>query len=325
MIDIFVELGSKIEQGVPREVAERAYDANKWFSVSDIEFAARTICEMMLKRERLTEWFEGYQEQYFTKTERVLIIMAGNIPFVAFFDLLCIVIAGDEAIVKLSHKDRILMEWIIEELRLIEPSIPILIYKKGEIVDRVIATGSDAAIQHFAEIYHNTPTLLRGSRHSIAIIGEDGVCDGLVEDIYRYSGLGCRNVSMIFIPKGYDLRQLPIPEPEDLNPKYRNNYLQNRALITISRAEFFDNGASCLIYQDEFPARPSTISIVEYSTLEELTQWIATHDNQLQCIVANDTTLNHPRRVNFGEAQRPSLYDYADGVDTMKFLIQQDI
>ncbi|MFI3259903.1 MAG: aldehyde dehydrogenase [Rikenellaceae bacterium] len=319
-MEIFVELGRRISSGVPLSVVERATSENKWFSVSDIEFAVAAINSMMLDRERIESWVSDYETKS-SRSESILIVMAGNIPLVSFFDLLCVLVSGHKAIIKLSHKDRVLIGWIVDILRDIESSIPIFIYNERITPDRVIATGGDAAVRHFGELYRGVTTLLRGSRHSVAVLSNgENELDGLKEDIYRYSGLGCRNVSMIFVHKGYDLSNLQAPKLEELNPKHRNNYLQNRALLNLRGESFIDNGASCLIYQDHFPTQISTLAIVEYDEVESVERWIKENDEVLQCVVASSSTINHPRRVDFGEAQRPTLYDYADGVDTMSFL-----
>ncbi len=319
MIDIFVKLGTMLTRGVPTDVATRAVDTNNWFSRSEIEYATRAIAETMLTREKIESWVAAYPTlRRRTTPNRVLIVMAGNIPLVGFFDLMCVLISGDEAWVKPSHKDRVLTEWIIEQLKEIEHSIPIFIYDGESTPDRVIATGGDSAVRHFGELFSDVKTLLRGSRHSVAVVGKGDDLKGLEQDIYLYSGLGCRNISMIFVPQGYDLSR--IPKPKDINPKYHNNYLQNRALLTMTRAEFYDNGVSCLLRDDHFPQRLSTISIVEYDHIEEIEKWLTEQDNELQCVVSKSSLITHPRRVDFGEAQRPTLSDYADGVDTINFL-----
>ncbi len=317
-VDIFAELGEVILATDNEATFREAGEQNNWLLVSDIERAVDAICCAMLSRDVLTYWMANYPSLPVTTPERVLIVMAGNIPLVGFFDLLCVIAAGHHAIVKPSHKDRLLMGWIIKLLKGIEPTLPIYMYSEGDAVDRVIATGGESAVLHFSSLYRGIPTLLRGSRHSVAIITLEDQTEGLKEDIYSYSGLGCRNVSLIFAPKGYDLAN--IPTCEAVNPKYKNNYLQTKAMLTLSKAEFFDTGISCLIYQAQFPLALSTISIVEYDTMEQVERWIALHDDELQCIVAARETIKHPRRVDFGEAQHPTLSDYADGVDTMKFL-----
>lgn len=318
IVDSFVKLGCRVEKGLPYEVAELAVEQNGWFSQEEVNLSLKAICKQMLQREKLEEWLSNYDFSS-TKSSRVLIVMAGNIPLVGFFDLLCVLAAGHRAYVKLSHKESVLMGWIIEQLQEINPSIPIYIYGDGDNIDRVIATGGDAAARYFETTYSGIKRLIRGSRHSVAVI-DDKISDGelllLSDDIYRYSGLGCRNVSMLFVPEGFDLSRLS--KSDSCNAKYLNNYLQNRALLTMDGVSFYDNGVSCMRYSDTFPAQLSEISIFEYDDLEQVERWLKSHDEQLQCVVTN--LIDHPRSCPFGEAQSPTLYDYADGVDTMNFL-----
>ncbi len=330
VIDIFFKLNTRLLHGVPQQILEMATAQNEWFSNQEIRLAVEAIRQTMLQPEALERWITQYEQLPHTTPNRVLIVMAGNIPLVGFFDLLCVLMAGDHAFVKPSHKDRVLMEWIIDEILQIDPSTPINICDNSDInattqIDRVIATGSDMAIAHFGALHGDKPTLLRGSRHSAAIITNDTSVEDmrwLADDIYTYSGLGCRNVSLIFVPKEINISEIEIPHPSiEPNKKYLNNYRQSRAIYKMSGVSFHDTSLSCLVESDTFPASLSTITIIRYSTLTEVEKWIEKHDEELQCVVATPSSLNHPRRVNFGEAQRPTLYDYADGVDTMKFLI----
>lgn len=324
-INIFSELNARLQNGVPQQIAELATTQNSWFSTELIDFAVEAIRRTMLQKELLKEWIAKYEQLPHATLNRVLIVMAGNIPLVGFFDLLCVLMAGDHAIVKPSHKDRVLMEWIIGEILDIEPSIPIYIYNEGDSADKIIATGSDMAVAHFEELYKGKPALLRGSRHSAAIITHDtsnAQMQSLSEDIYTYSGLGCRNISLIFVPSDINLSDINIPKPNiELNSKYINNYQQTKAIYQLSGVDFHDTSNSCLVESTEFPSSLSTIAIAHYSSMEEVQDWLNKHDKELQCLVAAPHTINHPRRVTFGEAQYPTLYDYADGIDTMKFLI----
>ncbi len=315
-INIASELFVKLQKGIPQHIIQRAVAENEWFSQSDIEYAIDAICEDMLMEHKLREWVAHYPTLPVTSAERVLIVMAGNIPLVGFFDLLCVFMAGHDVYVKCSSKDRVLMEYVISVILDIEPSAPIYIYD-NQTPNRVIATGGESAVRHFRATYANIPTLLRGSRHSIAVLSAEGDDDMslLANDVYMYSGLGCRNVSMIFTPKGC---KVALPQVAT-HPKYHNNYVQNRALHIMRGKEMEDNGSSLFIASDKIPNSLSTISICEYESLAQVEGWIKEHDSQLQCIVSN--VISHPRRVGFGESQRPTLYDYADEVDTMKFLM----
>ncbi|MFR9603409.1 MAG: acyl-CoA reductase [Rikenellaceae bacterium] len=315
-IEIVVELAQRIKGGPEPQIVEAVSRQNPWFRGSEIAEAVGAICHDMLNPERLGEWMAHYPTLPVGTPQNVLIVMAGNIPLVGFFDMLCAFMAGHNAYVKCSSKDRVLMEWVISVIKEIEPSAPIYI---SEITnpDRVIATGGDGAVKHFGALYANVPTILRGARHSIAVLsGAEGEAESLVEDIYMYSGLGCRNVSMIFVPKGYSLC---IP-PYDTHPKYRSNYLQQRALLTMQGVKFYDNGSSLFVNSSEISSALSIISVCEYEDIGEPREWIESHDSQIQCIVSS--IIDHPWSVDFGQAQHPTLFDYADDIDTMKFLTQ---
>ncbi len=243
--------------------------------------------------------------------------MAGNIPLVGLFDLLCTLAAGCEAWVKPSSKDRVLMEYICSLLKEIEPAIPIYKYEAGAQYHAIIATGGSEANRYFEQQFAHVKHLCRSNRHSIAVLSgseSESQMRGLSEDIYSYSGLGCRNVAMIFAPQG---SRVEIP-PLATGQKYRNNYLQTKALLSMSGSSFVDNGSSLMVYSHELPRSLSAISIYEYESIHEVEQWIEQHEEQLQCIVSG--CIEHPRRVDFGAAQHPTLHDYADGVDTMAFL-----
>lgn len=321
----FVEIAQKLHSklsgfGSDHEsiaVIESAIAANSWFTHSDICRSVEAICSEMLSGEKLTVWLETYPALPAQKAHQVAIIMAGNIPLVGLFDLLCTLAAGHHAWVKPSSKDKVLMDYICDTLRAIEPEIPIYIYDQNRSYDAVIATGGEEANRHFEAKFKETKRLCRANRHSIAVLtpqtSEEEI-ELLAEDIYSYSGLGCRNVAMIFAPKGFGFK---IPTLST-NAKYHNNYLHSKALYLLRGQEFEDCGSLILIRSKELPHTLSTISVWEYDSLSEVEAWITEHDNKLQCIVSR--CINHPRRVDFGEAQHPTLLDYADGVDTMKFL-----
>lgn len=181
----------------------------------------------------------------------------------------------------------------------------------------MIATGSDNANRYFRAQYAGIPALLRGSRQSVAVLSGRETPEqlrGLADDIWAYSGLGCRSVSLLFLPEGYE----PKLEMPDVNPKYINNYRQEKALCEMSEPPYVDFGRAVAVEQREFPAALSRIAFVRYKTPEEVTAWLTQHDNELQCVVT--TLLPHSRRVDFGRAQSPSLTDWPDDRDVLEFL-----
>lgn len=323
-IDLFATLGDRLrgfgDDDSTREVIARACDANGWFTPGEIRRAVASIADEMLRHELLRGWLLPYRVPV-AVPRRVLVVMAGNIPLVGLFDLLCVVVSGHRCVVKPSAKDTVLMEYIVALLREIEPEIPVEFYDGQSVVDAVIATGSDNANRYFRMNYAGLPTLLRGSRQSVAVLsGHETTVqlEGLADDIWAYSGLGCRNVSLIFVPEGCNLRlQMPA-----VNKKYRNNYLQTRALLTMTGRPFTDFGAAVAVEQRAFPTSLSQIAHTRYQTLDQVRAWLTEHDAELQCVVAG--CVDHNRRTEFGRAQSPSLTDYPDERDVIAFLVTLD-
>ena len=320
---IFTELGERLatfgEDAASCAVIERAEAENGWFTAADVNFAVQAIREQMLQAERLEQWLSAYSlpESAPQKPHNVAIIMAGNIPLVGFFDLLCVVASGNNALVKVSGKDRILMEYIVDLLRDIEPEIPIVEFA-DQAVDAVIATGSDNANRYFRSRFANIPSLLRGNRHSVAVLtgGEsERQMELLSEDIYRYSGLGCRNVSLIFAPEGLEI----CLAKREVCPKYENNLRQTRALLEMGGVPYAQSGCSLLVEGEAFSAQLSRINVVRYDSLAQVEAWLLSHEEELQCVVSD--AIEHSRRVDFGSAQRPALTDYPDQRDVMRFLL----
>lgn len=321
VIDLFSELGARLRgfgaDDVTQAVMEAACRANGWFTPADVRRAVGAIVRDMLSREKLEAWLGNYPAVPVAVPRRVLVVMAGNIPLVGFFDLLCTVVSGHRCLLKPSAKDTVLMEYVVGQLRDIDASVPVEFYDGVSPVDAVIATGSDNANRYFRAQYAGIPALLRGSRQSVAVLSGCETPEqlrGLADDIWAYSGLGCRSVSLLFLPEGYE----PKLEMPDVNPKYINNYRQEKALCEMSGTPYVDFGRAVAVEQREFPAALSRIAFTRYKTTEEVTAWLTQHDNELQCVVT--TLLPHSRRVDFGRAQSPSLTDWPDDRDVLEFL-----
>ena len=324
VVEIFSELGARLAEfgsdDVSRSVITRAVAENEWFSACDIRYAVEAVRSEMLDTEKIEKWLSHYPSVGLGVPKRVAIIMAGNIPLVGFFDLMCVLANGDIPYVKPSSKDRVLEEYIEQQLCDIEPSLRIERYEEGADYDAVIATGGDSANLYFRTAFEGVPCLLRGSRHSVAVLSGKEKKDDLtrlVDDIFCHSGLGCRNVSLIFVPKGFK----PKIAVRKMCRAYHNNYLQCRALLTMQGAKFDDLGEAVFVRSKvaEFPRFLSQINLVEYSSLDSVRQWLTTQDESLQCVVSSVEGV-HSRQVPLGMAQRPTLFDYADERDTMQFL-----
>ena len=323
--EIFEELGRRLAEfgndDTSQEVVAQAMAENEWFSEGDIRYAVEAIRGEMLDAEKFSKWLSFYPSAVSCDAKRVAIIMAGNIPLVGFFDLMCVLASGNIPYVKPSSKDRVLEGYIERLLREIEPKLCIERYTENAEYDAVIATGGDSANLYFRTTFAGTPCLMRGSRHSVAVLsGKENEAEMalLADDIFIHSGLGCRNVSLVFVPRGNEL-SLPTRKMCDA---YHNNYRQCRALLTMQGVEFDDLGEAVVVKQPkaEFPRFLSQINVVEYDDVADVRAWLAENDESLQCVVSNIEGL-HSRCVAFGRAQSPTLFDYADERDTMQFLL----
>ena len=320
-IKLFSALGERLRtfgcDDTSRRVIAQACTENGWFTPDDIRRAVKALCDEMLQEETLGRWLELYPTLPVAKPRRVLVIMAGNIPLVGFFDLLCVVASGHRCLVKPSAKDSALMLHVIGQLLDIDPETAVEQYDGTAPVDAVIATGSDNANRYFRARYAGIPALLRGSRQSVAVLSGSGSAAqlaGLADDIWAYSGLGCRNVSLLFLPEGYT-PQLHTPP---MHPGYRNNCRQARALLTMQGRTFLDWGDSVAVEQEEFPPMLSQVACAHYRSTDEVAAWLPRHDERIQCVVTE--CLPHSRRVAFGQAQSPALTDYPDDRDVMAWL-----
>ena len=274
LIEIFSELGRRLvgfgsDEPTQKVIAE-AMAENEWISAEDILMAVDAIRQEFLDEEKLSRWAEHYSP---TEQRRVAIIMAGNIPLVGFFDLLCAVIVGHRVAIKPSSKDRVLMNFIVEELRAIEAEIAIEQYDPTTEYDMVIATGGDEAARHFSRRYAHCPTLIRGSRHSVAVLAGDESkeeIEALQRDIFSYNGLGCRSVSLVMLPRGAELTI----RPPKMNRMYRGNYRHTRAMMALTAQAFKDLGECIAMERREFPQQISCVNYCYYDSLQEVEQWL---------------------------------------------------
>ena len=318
--EIFTLLGERLSDfGISphsKRVIAEAIEANPWFTEEDILHAVGAIRHDMLYHETLCQWLLEYRAVQEPKD--VAVIMAGNIPLVGFNDLLCVIAIGHRCHVKTSSKDSILMRYIIDELKAIEPETPIYDYSSKRHYDMAIATGGEEANRYFRDHFMGTRTLLRSSRHSLAILdGHETTkeLEGLTRDITLYSGLGCRSVSMLMLPRGYDVK---LPECKAVNPKLEHNLRTMRALMTMQGKSFRDQGGYLMVESHDFPTPLATVAVCYYDDLESVEQWITKNREAIQCVVSH---IDIEGAVPFGHAQRPTLWDYADGVNTLDFLL----
>lgn len=299
-----------------RELAESAISENGWFTHHDILRAIDAIRNEMLDHTKIELWLSRYDIPENLIPRRVGIVMAGNIPLVGFFDLFCTLIVGHEAIVKLSSKDSVLMGHVVRELR-----TRVVETLDGEPIDLMIATGGDSAAEYYTSRFSHIPSIVRGHRHSVAIITplvSNRQLALLTDDMFLYHGLGCRNVSRIYLPMGYDPALLPNYVSE-LN-LFDQSYRYHRALYTMQNREFIDKGGYILLADPNGTVQPpvAVVTYTYYNRIEEIELDLGT----IQCIVGVKGELPWPS-VEFGYSQRPSLTDYADSKDLINFLINQ--
>lgn len=332
-IQAFVRLGklfSAIGAGEGPEYAEaviqKAYAGNAWFTPENIRQSFAALGEM-LGENSLRTWVSAYpyllSGEPGPPSKTIALVMAGNIPMVGFHDLLCVLISGKRALVKLSSDDAVLMPAIVFMLAEIDRELALQIeFAQGKLqqFDAVIATGSNNTARYFEYYFGKYPNIIRKGRSSLAVL--DGTeseeeLAGLAKDVFSYFGLGCRNVTKVFLPVDFDLNRLfaaffPYSDIVNHN-KYANNYDYHRALWMLNGDDLLENGF-LLLKEDKALISPvGSLFYERYSDRGDLLEQLSSRSEEVQCTVGHGF-------VPFGKAQCPSLADYADGVDTMAFL-----
>ncbi|MBK8847966.1 MAG: acyl-CoA reductase [Bacteroidetes bacterium] len=298
----------------------KAGNVNAWFTKDQIQHATVGY-KHMLSDHSVEPWLQRYSQPI---AQRVAIIMAGNIPFVGFHDLLCVLLAGHYAIVKLSKDDTELMAALINHLGQNGFADRITIVDRLTEYDMVIATGSNNTARYFEHYFGNKPHIIRKNRNAVAILdGKEGpeLLHQLGKDIFMYYGLGCRNVSKLFVPAGYDFSpffEVMATYDEVLTSnKYMNNYDYHHAVFLLNSELFLTNNF-LIIRESVHTASPVSVLHFEYySNLNELSTHLNNLRDQIQCVVSNNLIAGC---VMPGQAQLPAIDDYADGVDTMAFV-----
>ena len=325
-ISLFSSLGELIKNSLDAKFEEKinqAIQLNPWFTKHHIKTSFDSISQM-LEEENLVNWIGSYNLSE-TKTKDILIITAGNIPIVGFHDLLCVLICGHKAILKISSKDNILMKYIIELLISLDSRIADYIVIVDDIVknkyDALIATGSDNSSKYFNYYFKDYKSIIRKNRRSLAILnGEETDEDlkRLAKDIFLYFGLGCRNVSKLYLPSGYDTDKLfnAFFDYKDVinHLKYSNNYDYNKTVYLMNSEKLLDNGFVLLKEDKSIQSPVATVFFEYYNNRSELNDFIEENKLLFQCIVSKDD-------IEFGQTQFPKINDYSDQIDTIEFLL----
>ncbi|TMM57469.1 acyl-CoA reductase [Maribacter algarum] len=309
------------------EVIALAKHHNGWFTEENIHYALMGWGEL-LTDEKLSAWLSNYSVEV-NKSKTVAIIMAGNIPLVGFHDFLSVLITGNAVLAKLSSNDKTLFPLIAKYLMEIEPSLKGKITfteEKLENFDAVIATGSNNTARYFEHYFSKGPNIIRRNRNSIAVLTGNETPQELAalgEDIFRYYGLGCRSVSKLFVPQEYDF-DVFFEAIYEFNPiiqqaKYANNYDYNKAVYLMSDFKILENGFLMLKEDSSYSSPIASVFYETYNSSEELKRKLNIEAEKIQCIVAKGFVEGE---ISFGQTQRPELKDYADGIDTVDFLLK---
>ena len=325
IISSFVSLGEKLDSNdrIVKEIQERAFEKNNWFTIENITYCLHNWRDQ-LTESNIKDWLQDFAPT--DNPKRIGVIMAGNIPMVGLHDLLCVLASGNIAQVKLSQKDEVLMRFCIECLITAYPELNAHIEILDRIIkpDAVIATGSNNTSRYFEYYYKDIPRIIRKNRTSVAIL--DGAeskeeLEALCEDIFVYFGLGCRSVTKLLVPKGYDL--IPLLDATDTfshyqnHNKYANNNTYHRAILLMNLTPHLDTGYLLAIEDEKLHSPLSCIFYQQFDNRAAIDDYLEGHKNEIQVVLSKrkDET-----SIAFGTSQKTTLSDYADGVNTLTFL-----
>lgn len=315
--------GKALATATGREAtASQAAAQNPWFTVDLVQEAIQAICDDYLNRPALEIWLSGWEDK--SESRDVGIVMAGNIPLVGFHDLLSVLATGNRALVKTSSKDEVLIKWVIGWLEEVEPLLGKQIELRERLteMDAVIATGSRNTSRYFDRYFAKWPHIIRKNRHGVAVLrGEESEKDllALGQDVFKYFGLGCRSVSKLYLPKGYDpARVMAAFEAYSHvaeHTRYRHNFEYHRSVFLLNQIKHYSSDFLCMLEKAEIASSIATLHYSFYESEAELKQELLGQQELIQCVVGKGIN-----EVPFGDAQRPALTDYADGIDTLEFL-----
>lgn len=324
-----------LTQGLKKEIGgaiSQSLERNPWFTDAGVRQSLWAVARDMLAPKQMQEWISRYAIPPAKPAKNVGIIMAGNIPLVGFHDLLCVLASGNRAVVKLSGKDSVLLPTLVRLLAQIDYHFSSRVEFVEDVAgaDAVIATGSDNAARYFESQHGAKPHIFRKNRTSVAMLygGEaEEELRLLAHDALDYFGMGCRSVGKIFVPQGFDVSLLqnafadfaPLREHGHYGDCLR--YLQ--ALHRMRAEEFYDLGGCLATHRADLHSPVGEVFLQEYSSAAALEVALMQQEKSIQCVAAQKPLAGMSRLcVPLGQTQRPRLWDYADGVDTMKFLLE---
>ena len=335
-IDTLVALGDYLREDNDEfleALQKRTEFNNSWFTLANQRAALEAIRDQFLDRDKLNTWVRNYPDLAPATSplsqKTVGLVLAGNIPLVGFHDILCVYIAGHRAQIKLSSKDAYVLPYLLKKLADFNPGAAAYfdVGDKLRGFDAVIATGSDNSARYFEAYFGRYPHIIRKNRNAVAVLSGSETTEelrALGQDIFRYFGLGCRNVSKLYVPEGYDFQPLleVLHEWKELqnHTKWKNNFDYNYALTTLNKESFHLTGPLMVLEEEAIVSRIATLHFSYYSDVAALETELTARAEQIQLVVAPAGLLAGVNTFGFGEAQVPGPGDYADGVDTLAFL-----
>lgn len=307
---------------------QQSHFKNQWFTIENQQFAIDSIRNEMLTAANMEKWLRSYPTLPSKNAQKVGLIMAGNLPLVGFHDWLCVMLAGHEAVIKLSEKDSFLLPLFVKIIAEKHPEAAArtTFVERLTDINAVIATGSTNTSRYFEQYFGKYPNIIRKSRTSVAVFdGKETIATlhDFGKDVFRYFGLGCRNVSKVYVPRGYDfeplLEQLHKYNEIIHHNKYKNNFDYNFTLVIINRVHHLNNGCTIMTEDAALHSRIAMLHYEYYDDITTLTTQLKAQKDEIQCVVSNLKIANFTI-TPFGKTQQPTLTDYADGIDTMAFL-----
>lgn len=323
-ITLLVNLGNYLmeESNELNAIKQKAFEKNKWFTIESIDFSLKNISTEYLNAAKLNTWINHYHIDDNINPRKIGIVMAGNIPLVGFHDFLSVFITGHHQLIKLSEKDDVLLKHLIDKLCEWNPKVSgmVKITEMLKDCDAYIATGSNNSVRYFKYYFGRYPSVIRNNKTSVAVLSGNetlGQLNSLADDVYTYFGLGCRNVTQLYVPENYDFIMLlntfkKYNHFADIT-KYRNNYDYNLALFIMNNKFYMSNESIILSENENIFSPVSVLHYSFYKNKKKLLDELKANEN-IQCIVSEG-------HISFGNTQEPGLFDYADGIDTMQFLL----
>ncbi len=342
-IALLAELGHYLQSGGDEaldNVIQLSFQENKWFTEENVRHALKSIAEQFLDAQKLQEWLNTNSwwssnpnpaRDLMPLSKTIGIVMAGNLPLVGFQDWMCVFLMGYRARVKLSDKDKRLLPFLVSKMGEWEHESWACteFVSDGEFLkgfDAVIATGSNNTARYFEQYFGKYPHIIRKNRNSVAVLNGLESREALMalgRDIFMYFGLGCRNVSKLYVPHGYQFDFLleTLHEYREIvnHDKYKNNFDYNFTLLILNKVPHLNNGCLLLTENASLRARIASVHYEYYDDVAELDEMLAARREEIQCVVGN-TQITGFSVIPFGQSQEPGLSDYPDGVDIMQFL-----